>query len=151
MKDTGKKIYQVVYRSTATTMPSKDEILKILETARQKNESHGVTGLLMVRGNVFIQLLEGEKSAVHETLKRIKTDKRHSNIKILLEGLGQGRMFKKWSMGFIDEESFHTSTSEALDMIDKVSQSPGELHGLVLKILSIYSHDTPSISQPKAV
>ncbi|MCX6119307.1 MAG: BLUF domain-containing protein [Proteobacteria bacterium] len=60
-------LFQIVYKSTSKHLIGSKEIETILEVARRKNEQNGVTGLLMVRGKVFIQLLEGDRKAVEDT------------------------------------------------------------------------------------
>jgi hypothetical protein len=51
----------------------------------------------------FLQLMEGEGSRVDFVFEnRIKRDKRHTNITLLLRRTVELRNFSDWSMGFID-------------------------------------------------
>ncbi|MCX6119308.1 MAG: hypothetical protein NT027_17350 [Proteobacteria bacterium] len=62
-------------------------------------------------------------------------DDRHSDIKMIIEGGTNRRIFEKWSMGHIDETASAETTGQVLKAIDQLAQSPGELRGTILKIL----------------
>lgn len=141
MKDSTNEIYQVIYRSEANKGLQSEEIAEIVDVARRRNSLNGITGLLIVRGKFFIQLLEGERSSVLETMRRIEKDKRHTKIQILLEGSPDKRLFEKWAMGLVDEGLLDSTTPEALHAIDDIVQSAGNLHTLIIKVLKIFSTD----------
>lgn len=95
-------LYHIVYVSSASHLFSKQELLDLLEKAREKNHRLGITGLLLYRDGDFIQLLEGEKDAVETLFATISTDPRHSQTMVLLEEPTDQRLFDDWSMGFRD-------------------------------------------------
>ncbi len=55
--------------------------------------------LLYKEGN-FMQVLEGEESAVRDTHQKISADPRHRGLITLLQGTTPERQFSEWSMGF---------------------------------------------------
>jgi hypothetical protein len=55
---------------------------------------------LVYLGDQFIQLLEGKEEDVVGTFSKIRSDGRHKNIQLLLEGRQKTRIFKSWNMGF---------------------------------------------------
>lgn len=95
-------IHRLVYLSAATELLSKPDLLNLLNKARQKNLSLGVTGLLLYKDGDFIQLLEGERDAVKALYQTILQDRRHRGATLILEEEAETRLFADWSMGFRD-------------------------------------------------
>lgn len=98
----GNSLYHIVYVSSASQLFSQQELLDLLEKAREKNHRLGITGLLLYRDGDFIQMLEGDKAAVENLYATINSDTRHSQTTILLEEPADHRLFNDWSMGFRD-------------------------------------------------
>jgi len=92
--------FQLCYASTATRDFSRDELLELLTNARKHNADKGITGLLLFQGGHFLQVLEGEASAVRELFKQIAKDERHTDIALLFEELVSQSQYPDWSMGF---------------------------------------------------
>ena len=94
---------QYFYVSSARADLKYEEILHIVEKAREFNSAHGITGVLLYKGGIFLQLLEGEDSEIRKVLtEKIKPDSKHSNIIEIFNVSAQERMFKEWSMGFCE-------------------------------------------------
>lgn len=90
----------VLYSSSAVT-PFDDIVLHdILETSRDANLSHDVTGTLLYHDGSIIQYFEGDPSAVEQLYANIRADHRHTGIFTLLKGHIQERAFPDWSMGY---------------------------------------------------
>lgn len=70
----------------------------ILVAARRHNARNGITGSLVCRRDLFLQLLEGPRLAVTATIGRIIADDRHVEVAILHCGDASERMFADWSM-----------------------------------------------------
>ncbi|MEM6482772.1 MAG: BLUF domain-containing protein [Pseudomonadota bacterium] len=76
-----------------------DAILSgILLDARRNNLRDEVTGALIVRGDLFIQLLEGPRRAVADCYARIRGDDRHVSPRKLMDRTITTRLFPGWSM-----------------------------------------------------
>ena len=73
----------------------------ILTTARSNNPVHGITGVLFQGQGMYLQVLEGERSAVNRLYARILADKRHTDAEILFMKEIAGRRFKNWSMAHV--------------------------------------------------
>lgn len=95
-------MHQLVYVSAATHAFTKSELLELLNKARANNQRLGITGLLLFKDGDFIQLLEGDKSAVKALFDTISADPRHTGTIVLHEGETSHRLFNDWSMGFRD-------------------------------------------------
>jgi hypothetical protein len=96
----GYSMYLVVYVSSAVELFSEEQLTDILKKSRENNSAVGVTGMLLYKDGNFMQLLEGAKEAVEETLGRIEHDPRHRHILKLLQQEAPERNFSEWSMGF---------------------------------------------------
>jgi Sensors of blue-light using FAD len=70
----------------------------ILSAARRNNPRGGITGALICRQDLYLQLIEGPAEAIDTLYARICEDDRHANIELLLtEDMGE-RMFPGWAM-----------------------------------------------------
>jgi Sensors of blue-light using FAD len=75
----------------------------ILSAARRNNPQLGITGALVCRHDIYLQLIEGPASAIDSLYARILVDDRHTNVELLLsEGVGE-RLFPAWAM--LDDEA----------------------------------------------
>jgi len=70
----------------------------ILLDARRCNERDGVTGALVCRHDIFLQLLEGPTAEVEATYARILCDDRHVSPGKLVSRSISRRMFADWAM-----------------------------------------------------
>ncbi len=70
----------------------------ILLDARRCNARDGITGALVCRQDIYLQLLEGPDAPVKAAYARIARDDRHVGIEELLSRQVTDRMFGKWAM-----------------------------------------------------
>ena len=70
----------------------------ILIEARLSNPQHEITGALICRADMYLQLLEGPESAVDATFARIAHDDRHLEVKVLYRKPTLKRLFPEWAM-----------------------------------------------------
>jgi hypothetical protein len=93
-------MYSVAYVSTAAKTYSDEELDQILAESRDWNGKVGITGLLLYKGDNFMQFLEGPQEAVLYILGKIRTDSRHHSMIVILQQEQAKREFDSWSMGF---------------------------------------------------
>jgi hypothetical protein len=92
-------LVRCLYASRIPKVQSPATLRAILDSSRKNNTKHGITGVLVVAGDSFIQVLEGGRAQVCETYNHIAQDKRHMDVTILsFEEITQ-RNFEGWSMG----------------------------------------------------
>ena len=72
---------QLIYVSTAAGPVTTAVTGTILRSAQAYNAAKGITGVLCQGQGVYLQVLEGERSAVEALYERIQTDKRHTHIR----------------------------------------------------------------------
>ena len=70
----------------------------ILLDARRCNMRDGITGALIVRGDIYLQLLEGPRNAVEDAYQRIRRDDRHTDIRGVKRTRITERLFPEWAM-----------------------------------------------------
>ncbi|TGE29074.1 BLUF domain-containing protein [Hymenobacter metallicola] len=93
-------LYHLAYQSTATGMPTEQDLEELLVQARATNQQHGLTGVLLYCEGRFMQVLEGSEEAVQGIYARIERDLRHHNVIKFTDGPIRRRSFSTWSMGF---------------------------------------------------
>ena len=111
-------LMQMVYLSFATVKLKADadkQIEAILEEAVAHNSEVGITGELIYRNGIFLQLLEGRKSDVEQLLGKILMDSnRHENMKVLFKQPMVERLFPDWSMAYVKLDN------AALDLVNTI-------------------------------
>lgn len=74
----------------------------ILERSRKNNPKLGITGLLCVSDNLFIQVIEGGRDEVCELFNAIVRDERHQQVRLLSYAEISERKFGSWTMGQVN-------------------------------------------------
>ncbi|PZN97637.1 MAG: blue light sensor protein [Alphaproteobacteria bacterium] len=84
----------------------------ILLQARRNNPRNGLTGALIVRADLYLQLLEGPEAAIDATYARIARDDRHLQVTTIVKETVAERMFPAWSMRDDPAKSWMWSAAE---------------------------------------
>jgi hypothetical protein len=92
----------LVYRSVADPRIGVPGVLEgLVGRARMRNEQAGISGLLLLSGRRFLQVLEGPVRFVNELLGRIIADDRHAEFELIsYEPIGTPS-FHDWSMAVL--------------------------------------------------
>lgn len=101
----------VVYTSRSGEGWTPATLRAMAEAAGRKNAGLGVTGRLVVLEGRFIQALEGPGSAVGAVFAAVCADRRHSDVRLVLDAAVRERAFAGWSM---DLQSEATMTRAAV-------------------------------------
>lgn len=128
-------MFQLYYISTAIDGLTPEDHEDILAKARKNNEALGVTGLLIVKGNHFAQVLEGEKENVMQLFEKIKLDKRHYRVVIISQTQIETRVFSHWKMGFRDVNTAPELLSEVDFSDPKYVDAPENLDKVFRKFV----------------
>jgi hypothetical protein len=99
-------VFRLIYVSHSLIAPERRRtgLGDIFTTARRKNRDLGVTGALIVAGDAFAQVLEGEEPVVRELYATITEDDRHDGLAVLEEQHVAGRTFGRWAMAKVAED-----------------------------------------------
>jgi hypothetical protein len=93
-------LIQLIYVSSDSRHLDRGEVAKILESAVRHNAANDVSGMLLYYSGNFMQVLEGEETAVDEAMSRIAADDRHQDIMEISRKAVTSRDFSEWSMAF---------------------------------------------------
>lgn len=133
-------LQQLIYMSTAAKDLTAQDLEQILGVSRRNNLEKKVTGLLVVKGATFLQVLEGESDVIKNLFQKLKNDRRHREISIISWEAIDKRDFPQWSMGFKNLGTLSTH-SELLDLstldISKLSSSPSLVSELIQELLNL--------------
>ena len=91
------ELYHIVYISRPFGF---DQALLngLLVDSRANNERDDITGALICRADLYLQLLEGPQKQVMKTFARIENDDRHTEVDVLISERTLAREFPHWSM-----------------------------------------------------
>jgi fatty acid/phospholipid biosynthesis enzyme len=88
---------QLIYRSRPFGFDNAT-LASILMTARRNNRQSGVTGALICRQDMYLQLIEGPETAIDSLYAKIREDDRHLDVTLEASGAITQRMFPEWAM-----------------------------------------------------
>ena len=102
------ELVQLIYHSKpaadlsgAARLPAFRAIHKKSVDANKRND---IGGFLILTKRHFVQLLEGDRSAVMATYERVRRDERHEQVTLVDITPVRSRGFSGWSMGAIHDE-----------------------------------------------
>ena len=109
-------ILQLTYASRPFGFDSAS-LAGILLDARRCNARDGITGALICRDDLYLQLLEGPAGAVEAAYKRIAGDDRHIELRPLMRRKvdDTARLFPNWSMRDDPAQSWVWTRAEVED------------------------------------
>ena len=99
-----KTMVSLVYASRMASGVVHDELDDIMQTSRENNEKHGITGALCYSALGFLQCLEGPSDVINELYGKIIRDDRHVDVTLLAYSGIHQRRFAKWAMAYIRAE-----------------------------------------------
>lgn len=92
------KLYRLIYSSDQCEHLNFAELKDILLKSEHNNAKQGITGLLVMLDNRFLQVLEGPGIEVNALYQKIARDSRHKNIRLISYTQIHQRHFNEWSM-----------------------------------------------------
>lgn len=120
-------LFHLGYVSTQARAMSSEELVELLHYARNNNEAHGVTGILLHRDRSFFQVLEGREADVRAIYERVAADPRHERLETLFEEPLAEREFADWRMGFLELDGVDVTQLEGVSDFLSGEPDPREL------------------------
>ena len=132
---------QLIYRSQPFGF-DRAILAGILSGARRNNRRDDVTGALICRHDLYLQLIEGPPPAIDALYAKIAVDDRHGDVRLLLADTVSERLFPRWEM--LDDEAPSllwsqaevaggaietTSPAELVRIFARLSESAGRRSG----------------------
>ncbi len=125
-------ITQLIY--TSQPFGFDDAMLNgILVSARRNNPRLDITGCLICRQDMYLQLLEGPEAAISALYERIKVDDRHLAVISLSHEIVNERMFPDWAMRDDPAQSWLWPV-EAVEAGALHQASPGALRAVFARV-----------------
>ncbi len=87
----------------------------ILMSARRNNVRDDITGALICRADLYLQLIEGPEDAIEATFARIARDNRHLEVRRCATARITERLFPAWAMRDDPARSWMWTMSEVRD------------------------------------
>ena len=94
-------LVRLLYASRALDT-SPGAIDAILAQSRQYNPTSGITGILCYGGGIFLQAIEGGRTAISDLYGHIQRDSRHKDVVLLQYEEISERRFSGWTMGQVN-------------------------------------------------
>ena len=133
-------LQQLIYMSFSAKDLVLEDLEKILNASRRNNIEKNITGLLVVKGNTFLQVLEGDSETIKPLFQKLREDRRHHEISIISWETVEKRDFPQWSMGFKNLATI-PHYSDLLDLskldVSKLSSTPSLVHDLNQELLNL--------------
>ena len=126
------KLMQLVYCSQPFGY-SLEILSAILVASRANNRKHDISGALICRSDIFLQLLEGPEQQVKNTYDAIQKDDRHVNVYNLIDRPVEKRLFPAWAMKDDPVKTWMWSQEEVSNGIVK-SLSQKQVEEVFLKL-----------------
>jgi len=103
---------RITYISSCVKKLSEFEVEELAILASKKNKKLEITGVLMAKGGLFFQIIEGPEENIDIVFSDILKDSRHEKVTTLGIQVGDiKRLFPQWHM---KEINLDTNTSERL-------------------------------------
>lgn len=116
-------LIRVIYISNAVATQTTETAQAILRKSQHTNLANGITGVLCQGQGVYLQALEGERSAVTQLYARIYADKRHANVEMIhCESIAK-RRYENWSMAHVSLSDVDPETKIVWPEFDPYSQT----------------------------
>ena len=121
-------LVRLTYASRTATVMDADAMQAILRQCKDNNPALGITGLLCQCGSsgIFMQVLEGGRTAVNKLYLKIAQDKRHTEVQLLSYEEINERRFAGWAMGQVNMARLNPSLLlkySATSVLDPYSMS----------------------------
>ena len=109
----------------------------ILEVCSVNNKKAEITGVLCQGSGIYMQVIEGKRSAINALYSRIISDKRHNQVELLSFEEVDQRRYGQWSMALVqlsiddpmvqlahpEFDPYSASSKDAMRMVDELMNS----------------------------
>lgn len=109
--------HTICYLSKEAEALKDSELESLFKFIVVMNPTLNISGALLYNNNFFLQVLEGKKEIIKELFAKIRKDKRHKDILMILDQKIENRIFENYEANFSimktkkDIEKLHTYLS----------------------------------------
>ena len=119
-------------------IPANDRALAarhLMHVAQKRNAELDISGVLFLRGDTFLQTIEGPDYAVQSLFRSIASDRKHKSVCVLVNEQIEQRRFSGWSMECYHESNYLPDYIGTLQQIEKRFESEARFTAL-----NVYSY-----------
>lgn len=120
-QDPNTTLGHLLYLSDAVRPLNREALNEIRDVSIRYNAAHGITGVLFYSAGHFVQLLEGDMTAIHKLFEKIASDRRHTNVKLLVLRPADRRIFSNWDMGLLDLDGYGEAEQRDLNELIRLA------------------------------
>jgi len=119
-------LHHLIYHCNATAEITSTFAEGILEECRKLNTENNVTGCLLVNKQQFVQLIEGEQSALEKIFNSIRADNRCSDVSLIENRMVERRLFPMSSMVYevVGKDDFSQIGAEGKEDLSFLTKNP---------------------------
>ena len=117
---------------------NEEHLVSLLKPSRERNQRQDVTGMLLFKDGLFLQVLEGAEKDVDAIYRSICLDERNSGHYLIERKAMEKRNFPDWRMGFENISNRNLSELEGFSAILDKALAPeevGEHKDLAVKLV----------------
>ena len=115
----------------------------ILLDARRNNTRDGITGALICRHDIYLQLLEGPETPVQAAFERIRRDDRHVGLRKVVSRHVTERIFGDWAMLHDPEKSLIWTQAQVSQGVLE-SATPADFEKVFEDLVEKVKNDPPN-------
>ncbi len=141
-------LVRLLYVSRVATSVDADALAAILRHSRSNNATRGITGVLChcAKAALFVQMLEGGRTAVNALYNAISRDERHHDVTLLDYDEVAERRFASWQMGQVNLDRLNPGV--VLKYSEGPTLDPYRLSGAATRAMFEELVATASIGSP---
>ena len=141
---------RLIYSSISSKeIVSNDTIKALVKRSVENNLRDKITGLLLLSGDRFLQVLEGDSKAVNRLYGKIYQDPRHREVELISFESIDVPYFETWGMRLVDLYDLPTHPRRFLmdkyEHVDGNIQIPARLHEVFSLLLDAKTLCHPSV------
>jgi hypothetical protein len=128
-------IRQVVYTSTLTVPSQKRAqfLSDIRAVSQKKNTPRGITGALLIAGDLVVQFIEGSDASLSALLASLRADPRHTGLEIIHDSIVSVPDMPEWAMAIRDMTGAEDSAQQIHEIVHTYRRSfLFQIHDLLL-------------------
>lgn len=98
--------FRLIYRSRNRIAQDRRKVSlgSLFSQARSNNKERDICGALLLSGDWFVQVLEGDETVVRRLYERIEKDPRHEHVELLETAPIGERVFRRWAMARVAKD-----------------------------------------------
>lgn len=134
---------RIIYSSRASDPLSVEEAQTLLKDARNGNARRNVSGVLIYKDEIFLQVLEGEHDVLERLMRNIIADSRHCDVEVIRDSPIDKRDFDAWRMAYLSPSESELARWVGLEgatsvneMLAHIRRSGAVMPGLLLSLVS---------------